>query len=82
MDRETPVQPNQVWVGDITYILLTAGRWAYLAVWMDLYSRRIVSWQLESHMREELVIAALNKALETRSIRPGLIVHSTGKPCN
>ena|SRR6478672_1189773 len=49
---------------------------AYLAVWMDLYSRRIIGWHLESHMREELVIAALNKALHARRVKPGLILHS------
>lgn len=65
-----------MWAGDITYLPLAGGRWAYLSVWMDLYSRRIVGWQVENHMREELVIASLNKALQTRSIKPGLIVHS------
>jgi transposase InsO family protein len=63
-------------VGDITYLPLSEGRWAYLSVWMDLYSRRIVGWQLEPHMREELVITALKKALQTRRVKPGLIVHS------
>lgn len=76
LDREPPVKPNEVWVGDITYIPLSGGRWAYLAVWMDLYSRRIVGWQLQGHMREELVITALKKALQTRPVTPGLIVHS------
>jgi transposase InsO family protein len=75
-DREAPVKPDEVWVGDITYLPLAEGRWAYLAVWMDLYSRRIVGWQLENHMREELVTAALKKAMQTRSVTPGLIVHS------
>ena len=76
LDRAAPLKPDEVWVGDITYLPLSGGRWAYLAVWMDLYSRRVVSWQVETHMREELVIAALNKALQTRSAKPGLIVHS------
>ena len=75
-EREPPQRPNEVWVGDITYLPLSGGRWAYLSVWMDLYSRCIVGWQLESHMREEVVIAALNKALGTRRVKPGLIVHS------
>jgi putative transposase len=74
--RPAPSRPDEVWVGDITYLPLSEGRWAYLAVWMDLYSRRVVGWQVEGHMREELVIAALNKALHTRSAKPGLIVHS------
>lgn len=76
LDREAPARPDEVWVGDITYLPLAGGGWAYLAVWMDLYSRRIVGWQVESHMREELVIASLNKALHTRRVKPGLIVHS------
>nr|WP_241558656.1 IS3 family transposase [Paracnuella aquatica] len=76
LERAAPVKPNEVWVGDITYLPLSGGEWAYLAVWMDLYSRRIVGWQVESHMREELVKASLNKALQTRGIKPGLIMHS------
>lgn len=76
LGRTPPRKPDEVWVGDITYIPLSVGRWAYLAVWMDLYSRRIIGWHLESHMREELVITALKKAFQTRSIKPGLILHS------
>ena len=76
LDRKPPKKPDEVWVGDITYIPLSEGRWAYLSVWMDLYSRRIVGWQLEDHMREELVIASLKKAVHTRRIQPGLILHS------
>ncbi len=76
LEREPPAKPDEVWVGDITYIPLSGGRWAYLSVWMDLYSRRIVGWQLEDHMREELVTAALKKALEARSSKAGIIIHS------
>lgn len=76
-ERTPPKRPSEVWVGDITYIPLAEGRWAYLAVWMDRYSRKIVGWQLEAHMREELVIGALNKALNSCwANREGLIVHS------
>ena len=66
---------NQVWVGDITFVPLQSG-WAYLAVWMDLYSRKVVGWALAEHMREELVMMALNRALASRYINEGLIVHS------
>jgi putative transposase len=66
---------NQVWVGDITFIPLP-NRWAYLAVWMDLYSRKVVGWALAEHMREDLVITALKSALASRHINAGLIVHS------
>lgn len=77
LDREPPQRPGEVWVGDITYIPLSEGRWAYLAVWMDLYSRRIAGWQLEAHMREELVIKALTKALNSCPLKTeSLIVHS------
>jgi putative transposase len=76
LDREAPQKPNEVWVGDITYIPLAEGRWAYLSVWMDLYSRKVVGWQLENHMKEELVTTALKNALRTRRVTPGLIVHS------
>lgn len=71
-----PVQLNQVWVGDITYIPLKDSCWAYLAVWMDLCSRRIVGWSLEEHMREELVLEALKKALFKRRPSEGMILHS------
>ena len=66
---------NQAWVGDITFIPLQSG-WAYLAVWMDLYSRKVVGWALAEHMREELVMTALKRALASRYINEGLIVHS------
>jgi transposase InsO family protein len=66
---------NQVWAGDITFIPLQ-DRWAYLAVWMDLCSRKIVGWALAEHMREELVTTALKRALASRHISQGLIIHS------
>ncbi len=76
LDRDLPQQPNQIWVGDITYIPLAGARWAYLAVWMDLFSRKIIGWQLEEHMQEALVAGAFKKCLNTRMISDGLIVHS------
>ena len=71
-----PALPNQVWVGDITYIPLAGGGFLYLAVWMDLYSRRIVGWRLEEHMQEELVVEALRRALSVRAVAQGMIAHS------
>ena len=71
-----PDGPNEIWVGDIAYIPLSAGRWAYLSVWLDLYRRKIVGWQLKYHMQEELVITSLKKALYNRSPPAGLIVYS------
>ena len=59
LDRPRPTGLNQVWVSDITYIPLANGKWLYLAVWIDLWSRKVVGWCLADHMRDELVITAL-----------------------
>lgn len=76
LERSSAQRPDEVWVGDITYIPLAGGVWAYLSVWMDLYSRRIIGWELRDNMQEALVIASMNKALYVRSPPAGLIVHS------
>lgn len=76
LDKGGPQKPCEVWVGDITYIPLAAGKWAYLSVWMDLYSRKICGWHLEDHMREELVIRSFEKAVGRNTIADGLIIHS------
>lgn len=68
--------PNQVWYSDITYLPMKDGSFTYLCVWADLFSRRIVGWQIEENMEEILVIRALEKGLQTRNPAPGLIVHS------
>lgn len=68
-------QPNQKWTSDITYIWVT-DRWLYLATVMDLHSRRIVGWSLDTSMTEALITDALGMAVKQRSVRPGLIVHS------
>jgi putative transposase len=67
--------PNRVWVGDITYVWTLEG-WAYLAVLLDLHSRRVIGWALRKSMSRELAIAALRTALLTRSPPRGLIHHS------
>ena len=67
---------NQVWVGDISYVPLSTGDFLYLAMLMDLCSRRIVAWELRDHMKESLVLAALRKAITLRSPRAGLIHHT------
>jgi putative transposase len=71
-----PAQLNRVWVADITYLPLKDGGFAYLASLMDLCSRRIVGWNLDDHMTDELVSDALRKAIATRQPSPGLIHHS------
>ena len=75
-ESPAPAFPNQVWVGDITYIPMISGRFRYLSVWMDLFSRRIVGWDLQDHMRESLVTTSLQKAIRTRKVRAGLLIHS------
>lgn len=71
-------QINLVWVGDITYLPLLNGRWAYLATWMDMYSRLIVGWEISLSLSAELVIRSFEKGLQRRKPPPGLIVHSDG----
>jgi len=75
-EAPAPVAVNQVWVGDITYIPMTGGGFRYLSVWMDLYSPRIVGWDLKDHLRESLVIDSLKKAIGNRRINEGLILHT------
>ena len=77
VEREIIVdRPRQVIVGDITYLPLQNGQWAYLATWMDLFSRKILGWQIASSMTAELVIEALKKAILRDHLPAGLIVHS------
>ena len=74
-EQPVPTGPNQVWVSDLTYVL-TAQGWLYLALVMDLWSRRIVGWAMADHLRSELVLAALEMAVTHRRPPKGLIVHS------
>jgi len=67
--------PNQIWVGDFTYIR-TRGGWLYLAALLDLYSRKVVGWSMGERPTVELTLAALNMALLHRQPAPGLIHHS------
>ena len=68
----TVAAPNRLWVADISYIPTWAG-FLYLAVVLDAFSRKIVGWAMETHLRTELVLAALNMALGQR--RPGEVIH-------
>lgn len=70
-----PTQPNQVWTSDITYIRTRSG-WLYLAVVMDLYSRKIIGWAMAPSMPAELVCRALRMAIHVRKPAAGLIMHS------
>jgi transposase InsO family protein len=75
LDQPLPELPNRVWAGDITFIPTSAG-WIYLAVVIDLCSRKIVGWALADHLRTELVSDALKQALGSRDTVPDLIFHS------
>ncbi|MBM3281111.1 MAG: IS3 family transposase [Candidatus Handelsmanbacteria bacterium] len=71
----TVAGPNQVWVGDITYLPTRQG-WIYLAVFIDLYSRRVVGWAVSTSLSQEVVLKALQQALTRRRPPRGLIVHT------
>ena len=75
LDAPLPTQINQAFAGDITFIPTSAG-WLYLAVVIDLCSRKIVGWALADHLRSQLVIAALRQALGSRSKTQNAIFHS------
>ena len=70
-----PAKPNQAWTSDITYIYTRTG-WLYLAVVMDLYSRKIIGWAMSATMHTELVSRALLMAIGQRQPVAGLILHS------
>lgn len=67
--------PNRVWAGDITYVWTTEG-WLYLAVVLDLYSRRVMAWGMGSRLTQELATAALTMALEHRRPARGVVHHT------
>jgi putative transposase len=73
--RFKALAPNQAWVGDITYLATRSG-WVYLAVLLDLFSRKVVGWSLRSHMQTELCLEALRQAVTTRQPGAGLLHHS------
>lgn len=71
----TADSPNRIWVGDITFIPTRKG-WLYLAVQLDLFSRKIVGWSMSERINQQLVIDALIMAIKQRNPGPGLIHHS------
>jgi putative transposase len=70
-------QPNQKWAGDITYIWTREG-WLYLAVILDLHSRRVVGWAVSNRMKRDLAIRALKMAIAFRSPPKGCIYYPAG----
>lgn len=74
-EQPAPSEINQAWAGDITHIPTSKG-WRYLAIVIDLHSRRIIGWSLADHMRAELVCQAFEQALGSRGGCAGVIFHS------
>ena len=70
--------PDKLWVADITYVPSRQG-FFYLAVVMDVFSRRIVGWSMQDHLRTELILAALDMAIAQR--RPESVVHHSDQGC-
>jgi transposase InsO family protein len=76
LERKFTVEArNEVWVSDITYLWTRQG-WMYLAVIIDLFSRRVVGWSLSERMTADLVCGALDSAVAKRQPGPGLLFHS------
>jgi putative transposase len=73
--RFSVAAPNRVWAADITALPTREG-WAYLAVVLDLYARRVVGWAVDDSLETRLVLTAVTRALATRRVAPGLIHHS------
>ncbi len=70
-----PVKPNQAWVSDITYVWTDEG-FLYVAVFLDLFSRKVIGWSMKNHMRADLITDAFDAAIKQRSPDKNLLVHS------
>jgi putative transposase len=75
VNGRTPDAPDVIWVADLTYIRLPK-EFVYLAAILDAYSRRCVGWNLSTRIDTNLALGALEEALATREVKPGLIHHS------
>ncbi len=73
-----PAKANAVWAGDVTYIQTAAG-WAYLAVLLDLFSRRVVGWAVSTHNDTALALEALHRGVRCRRVLPAGLVHHTDR---
>ena len=73
-----PMAVNQLWVADITYVRLSEA-FAYLAVILDAFSRKVIGWALADHLQAELALAALDMALARRAVIPGGLVHHSDR---
>ncbi len=68
-------KPNKVWVGDVTFIATRNG-WLYLAILLDLYSRKVIGWSMSVRNNRELVLNALNMALRNRKLQSEILHHT------
>jgi transposase InsO family protein len=73
-----PMAPNQLWVADITYIRLGEA-FVYLAVILDVFSRRAIGWSLADHLQASLALEALEMALASREVTPGALIHHSDR---
>ena len=79
VDRDfTTEGPDRLWLSDITYVPTDVG-YIYLAIVLDAWSRRVIGWSMENHLRTELVLAALNMALQQR--KPSNVIHHSDQGC-
>lgn len=69
-------RPNQVWVTDITYIKTKYDGWVYLSSIIDLFSRKVIAWNIDYNMKKELVIQTLQTAFKSRNFPKNVIIHS------
>lgn len=73
-----PMTPNQLWVADITYIRLDEA-FVYLAVILDAFSRKVIGWALDNHLRASLALSALRMALASRPVISGALIHHSDR---
>jgi putative transposase len=76
----TASRPDQLWVADITYVDTWEG-WVYVAFITDVYSRKIIGWKLDTHLRTSLALDALEMAICMRRPAPGSLVHHSDRGC-
>lgn len=70
------IRPNQVWTTDITYIKTIEDGWVYLSSIIDLFSRKVIAWNVDYNMKKELVLKTLNNAFKNRNYPINVIIHS------
>lgn len=76
----TADRPDQLWVADITYVDTWEG-WVYVAFVTDVYSRKIIGWKLDTHLRTGLALDALEMAIRMRKPAPGALIHHSDRGC-